>query len=157
MKQRELESLGDPDLRIAGMRLWVHGRQFPDASDYWDGNWLRVTAYCIYPNAMVRAHGSIVHLGELVGLLRGCERLNESLKGEAALACIEPNLSVNLRAEWNGAVTVHIEITADQMTERHSFNDMLDQSHLPAIINQCSAILASFPVRQPESLPASAA
>jgi hypothetical protein len=27
-------------------QLWVHGRQFSEAHDYDDGNWLRVTAHC---------------------------------------------------------------------------------------------------------------
>ncbi|MFC4159857.1 hypothetical protein [Chitinimonas lacunae] len=46
MNLRELEALGEPDLLIAGLRVWIHGSQFPNAVDYWDGNWLRVTAYC---------------------------------------------------------------------------------------------------------------
>ncbi len=28
---------GEPDLRLEGLRIWVHGRQFPDHQDYWDG------------------------------------------------------------------------------------------------------------------------
>jgi len=38
--------LGMPDLKLEGLQIWIHGRQFPDAADYWDGNWLRVTAHC---------------------------------------------------------------------------------------------------------------
>jgi hypothetical protein len=30
----------EPDLKLDGFSLWVFGRQFPDANDYWDGNWL---------------------------------------------------------------------------------------------------------------------
>ena len=26
--------------------FWVHGWQFPEAQDLWDGNWLNVTAHC---------------------------------------------------------------------------------------------------------------
>jgi len=89
MKQRELENLGEPDLQIAGLRVWIHGRQFPDATDYWDGNWLRATAYCIYPESTVRVHGSIIHLGEIVGLLRSCERLYQTLEGRAALLSLQ--------------------------------------------------------------------
>jgi hypothetical protein len=99
MNLREVEALGDPQLQIAGLRLWVHGRQFPGAMDYWDGNWLHVTAYCVYSDAVTRTSGSIVHLGEIVGLLCGCEDINASLKGEAALDCIEPNLNVTLKTQ----------------------------------------------------------
>lgn len=50
---------GTPDLKLQGLQIWVHGRQFPDAADYWDGNWLRVTAHCGESGASVFATGSI--------------------------------------------------------------------------------------------------
>jgi len=35
MSQRVIpEDLGEPDLKIAGFQLWVHGRQYPDSEDY---------------------------------------------------------------------------------------------------------------------------
>jgi hypothetical protein len=153
MKWRELERLGEPDVVIGGLKIWVHGRQFPDAEDYWDGNWLRAIACCSSPGAIVCTEGPIIHLGEIHGFLHGCRKLYESLSGEAALACIEPNLSVKLSAEWNGALAVHIKISPDQMTERHSFEESLDQTYLPSVIAQCVALLEKFPVREPESLP----
>jgi hypothetical protein len=149
VSQRELDAFGEPQLQIAGLRVWVHGRQFPNAMDYWDGNRMRVTAYCLYPDSQVRTHGAIIHLGELVGLLRECESLYKSVKGKAALKCIEPNIRVALEAEWNGAIKVHIDITPDQMTERHSFDDSIDQTYLPRIIGDCESILAAYPIREP--------
>jgi hypothetical protein len=90
MSSREIESLGPADLKIAGLRIWVHGRQFPDSKDYWDGNWLRVTAHCASESAHVRVHGAIIHLGEIEGLKSGCEVLSQTLAGSAVLDCIEP-------------------------------------------------------------------
>jgi hypothetical protein len=153
MDPRELEHLGEPDLTIAGLRLWVHGRQFPQSSDYWDGNWLRVTAYSVYPDSQVRAHGPIVHLSEIVVLLRECKRLYQSLEGTAGLRCIEPNLRVELVAENRGRIKMALSITPDQMTESHSFTDDLDQTYLPPIIAACQTILEKFPVREAEDLP----
>ena len=154
MKQRELENLGESDLQIAGLRVWIHGREFPDATDYWDGNWLRVTAYCTSPESNVRVHGSIIHLAEILGLLRGCERLYETLTGRAELACIEPSLRVELEAETGGHIRVVVSITPDHMTEKHSFHDGIDQTYLPPIIAACRRILERFPVREAEKLPA---
>ena len=152
MDRRELESLGEPHLVIAGLRVWVHGRQFPHAVDYWDGNWLRVTAFCIYPQSMVRTHGSIIHLGEVSGLLRECEQLYQTLQGQAGLRCMEPNLGVELTGETGGRIKVQLSITPDHMSESHSFTDAIDQTYLPPIIAACRAILAKFPVREPENL-----
>lgn len=152
MSTRALDALGDPDLKIAGLRLWVHSRQFPKSQDYWDGNWLITTTHCLYPQSSVRAHGSIVHLGEIYGLLRSTENLYQTLQGQAELRCIEPNLGVELLAQTGGHIRVKISITPDHMTESHSFIDSFDQTYLPSIIAECKAILAKFPLREPEAL-----
>jgi hypothetical protein len=59
MNDRALGDLGAPDLKLEGLQIWVHGRQFPDLHDYWDGNWLRVTAHCGGSGASVFTTGSI--------------------------------------------------------------------------------------------------
>jgi hypothetical protein len=38
------EILGEPDIKISGLEIWIHGNQFPDENDYWDGNWMDITA-----------------------------------------------------------------------------------------------------------------
>jgi hypothetical protein len=152
MNPREIEALGAPDIQIAGLRIWVHGRQFEDSMDYWDGNWLRVTAYCIYPDAIVRVHGSIIHLGEIAGLKRDCAQLHESLKGVAKLDCIEPNLSAKLEMHWNGGIGVQINITPDHLAQTHSFEDALDQTYLPGIIRQCDEVLSRLPIRDADGV-----
>lgn len=38
----ERADLGQPDLQVAGFQLWVHGRRFPAADGYDDGNWFVV-------------------------------------------------------------------------------------------------------------------
>jgi hypothetical protein len=154
MNPKEIEHLGEPDLQIAGLRVWVHGREFPNAMDYWDGNFLRVTVYCTYPESMVRVHGSLIHLREIVALLRSCEKLYQTLEGRAALECIEPNLGVELLARTGGHIHVTISITPDHMSQEHRFDDSFDQTFLPPIIAACRRILERFPVRQAERLPA---
>jgi hypothetical protein len=153
MDPNEIDHLGEPDLQIAGLRIWIHGRAHPGATDYWDGNWLLATAYCVYPDAVVRVHGSIIHLGELVGLLRGIERLYSVLEGSAALNCLEPNLRVQLNAKTGGHIELEICITPDDLTESHRFIDGFDQTFLPPVIKACKSILENLPVREPQHLP----
>jgi hypothetical protein len=152
MNSLELEALGALDLEIAGLRLWVHGRQFPQSQDYWGGNWLIVTARCSYPQSSVQAHGSIVRLGEIYGLLHEIETLYQTLQGQAELRCIEPNLAVELLAQTGGHIRVTISITPEYMSESLSYTDGFDQTYLPPIIAGCKAILAKFPVRAAETL-----
>jgi hypothetical protein len=153
MNLNELEFLGEPDLVIAGLKIWIHGRQFPDSTDYWDGNWLRVTAYCNSPNAMVKTGGPIIHLGEISGLLKGCEQLYSSLNGEAGLDCMEQELNVKLRAESGGSIKTKISVISNRLRDSHEFTYDIDQSYLPAIISACSNILEKYPIREDTNLP----
>jgi hypothetical protein len=43
--ERYAEQLGSPNIRIAGLQIWVHSRQFPASEDYGDANWLNVTVH----------------------------------------------------------------------------------------------------------------
>ena len=148
MNLRELQHLGEPDLSICGLRLWIHGRQFPDSTDYWDGNWLRVTAYCNYPDSVVQIRNEpCVRLDELAGLLEGCERMYSTLSGKAELQCMEPYLSVELTASSNGHIGVKLAVTPNHVAETHVYEDEMDQSYLPAIMHSCQAILVKYPIR----------
>jgi hypothetical protein len=136
-----------PDLTLAGLRIWVHGRQFPDAVDAWDGNWLDVTAECTDKSAGVVIGGPILHLSELKGWCRDAERLLGTLTGEARLDCREPNLSVALRAASLGQIAMEVSITPDHLTQKHWFQFVIDQSYLPTVIAQCQSILEAYPLR----------
>lgn len=154
MNLHELEELGAPDLVVSGLSVWIHGREFPDAIDYWDGNWLRVTAYCASSHSMVRTHGPIIHLGEVLGLHTECEALYRTLSGSAALRCIEPNLTFELIGGTRGSVKLSVSIAPDHLNESHKFEEEIDQTYLPPIIAACQAILLKYPVREPKALAA---
>jgi hypothetical protein len=139
--------LGAPDLKLEGLQIWVHGRQFSDSNDYWDGNWLRVTAHCGGNGASVFATGSIIHLSELDRWLVGTEELLKNLTGEAKLACMEPALSATLKSGSLGHITMEVSITPDHMTQSHRFQFQIDQSYLPPFVKQCQSILKAYPIR----------
>jgi hypothetical protein len=159
MNFREIEQFGEADLSICGLRLWIHGRQFPDAIDYWDGNWLRVTAFCTYPHSAVQIqNNACVRTDEVARLLAGCEKLYSTLDGEAELKCMEPYISVEFAATARGHIGVKLSMTPDHIKETHEYEDEIDQSYLPAIISSCQAILEKFPIRDPDmKVPPSAA
>ncbi len=125
----------------------MHRRQFPDAQDDWDANWLNVTAQCDDNGASVAASGPILHLSELVRWCREAERLLGAMAGEARLDCREPNLSVALEATSLGHITMDVSITPEHLTRKHWFQFAIDQSYLPALIAQCRAILEAYPLR----------
>ena len=152
MKLPDFEALGAPPLDLFGLKVWIHGRQFPDATDFWDGNWLRVTAVLSTPVSMVRTEGPIIHLREIYQLKVECQKLYESLSGCATLSCLEPNLAVKIDATTGGHFDVEISVVPDQFTERHNYKETSDQTFLPNVIRQCEGILEQYPIREPEQL-----
>lgn len=149
-REREaMTSLGPPALRIAGLQLWIHGRQFPDSNDPDDGNWLRVTAHCGASGASVWAEGPILMTSDLDRWAEQCEGLHRGRLREASLSPLEPELEVALRAyDQVGHVRMQVKITPDHMNQEHEFSFELDQSYLPELVTQCRAIVEKYPVRK---------
>lgn len=147
------ESLGVPDIKLAGLQIWIRGHQFPEAEDYWDGNWLNVVAHCGSHGADVWTSGSILHAPDVARWLIALEEMNRTLSGEANLVSLEPELSVELKMETLGQVTIRVEITPDYMTQEHAFRFELDQSYLKTLNEDCRKVLAKYSVKgQPDSL-----
>ena len=145
--EKYAEQLGTPAIKLNGLQIWVHGRQFPNATDYWDGNWLRITAHCGTHGADVWTTGSILHVPDVVGWLSDLERMNQSLSGEANLVPLEPELRVKLAASTLGHISMEVEITPDNMTQEHTFRFETDQSFLEPVIESCRKIVNDYPVR----------
>jgi hypothetical protein len=141
-------TLGEPDLQLAGLRIWIHGRQFPASDDYWDGNWMNVTVHCGAPGANVWVSGPIIHLSEIAHFLQGAAALHTSLQGEAALSCMEPELAVRLKAEDLGHIAMTVDITPDNVAQAHRFTFTIDQTYLPRVIHSCQTILQQYPVKE---------
>lgn len=140
--------LGEPDLKVAGFQLWVHGRQFPESEDYYDGSWLRVTAHCGASGASVWAQGAILMVTDIAGFGNQSAAMLGGDRKSAALDPFEPELKVSLEtADPLGHVRAQVEITPDHLMQTHRFEFEVDQSYLPGIIEQCSAIVREYPIR----------
>jgi len=141
------ENLGNPDIKLAGLQIWIHGRQFPGAEDYWDGNWINVTVHCGANDASVWVNGNVIHLPEIEQLMTGAKTLYKELKGKAELPCMEPELSVVLEAKSLGQIEMVVNITPDNLLQSHRFTFEIDQSHLPKLIADCDTILKKYPIK----------
>ena len=138
---------GEPDLRLAGLEVWVHGRECEDQTDFWDGNWLRVTARCRADGANVLTAGPILRVDELVRWVGQVEALGRGLSGTAVLEPMEPALRVELIAQAAGRMEMRVEISPNPVEQRHSFSFALDQSFLPPLLADVRRILQRFPLR----------
>src|SRR6266566_3902118 len=140
-----IERLGSPQIKLADLQIWVHGRQFPDHDDYWDGNWLRVTAHCGGQGADVWTDGPIIHLSEVKTWYDALVKMNQTVSGEATLGGLwEPNLKVSMAMDRLGHIGIDVEITPDHMNQRHSFHFEVDQTFLIPLVSQCEEVLSEY-------------
>jgi hypothetical protein len=145
--EKYAENLGAPDIKLEGLQIWIHSRQFPNEEDYWDGNWLNVTAHCGTHGADVWTSGPILHVPDITRWLAALEEMNKSLSGEANLVSLEPELCVELSVKELGQISMRVEITPDHMTQEHNFQFEIDQSYLPSLIESCRKVLAKYPIK----------
>jgi len=141
-------NLEKPDIKISGLEIWVHRRQFPDCNDYWDGNWISITAKCEAKKSCVWVSWSIIHLPELKNLLGTTEKLYQTLKGKAELSCMEPELSMRIDANNLGRMEMTVNITPDHLMQSHEYIFEIDQSYLPTLISECKKVLQMFKIKE---------
>ncbi len=145
--QRTADKLGTPSIQIKGLKIWVHGRQFPKEMDYWDGNWLLVTVECSSHDAEVTVGGPIIHLSELKAWADAANKMQNTLSGEANLECMEPNLAVKLAIDKSGHIMMTVDISPDHLLQEHRFRFEIDQSYLPELVRSFRSVLDAYPVR----------
>ena len=141
------DPMGAPDLKLAGLHLWIQGRQFPSMQDYWDSNWLNTHALVEAPGAMVEANGPFLRTDELASFAQELDVVYRNMSGEAHLKCIEPILEVKATSGRLGHIEVVIDLTPDHMTQSHHFIFDIDQSYLPSTLRDCWKILERYPIR----------
>jgi hypothetical protein len=146
MSPKNIEELGPHSIQLQGLRIWIHGRQYPDAVDFWDANWLLVTVVCEANGAEVWLTGPVIHLSELERWADATDMMLKTLEGEANLDCDEPELSVKLAATKPGQVLMTVDISPQRRSQQHCFRFDLDQSYLAGLIRECRAILAAYPI-----------
>ena len=73
----------EPDLSFFGLSLWVKDREFPDASDYWDGNWLVIRAKMKASGASVECGGPILMTADVERFRDDVAKMVSTLAGEA--------------------------------------------------------------------------
>jgi hypothetical protein len=142
-----VSELSEPDLRLEGFRLWVHGYEFPDSADHWDASWLNVTAQVEASGARVEAQGPFLRTDELAAFAGEVKALHASLVGSAVLRCLEPQLQIVLEGDGLGHIAVTVDLTADHMNQSHSSRFGSDQTWLPPLVAACEAVLQRYPTR----------
>jgi len=136
-----------PDISISGLTIWISGRQFDNAKDFWDANWLMITARCVAVGSEVIAQGPIIHLSEVAQWVTDLEALRRTVQGEIRLSCMEPELEMGITLDKTGSGSFFVSMTPDNVNQRHDFTFPVDQSYLPALIAELQAVLCKYPIK----------
>jgi hypothetical protein len=148
MPQPARVPVASPAIELGDFQLVIHRRQFPDAVDLWDGNWLHVTAQCAQDGAIVAAAGPILDAADLQRFRDELSALHRTGTGRAELLGAEPHIVVRVAAaDGLGHVQVRVELSPDPQTQGHWFVYAIDRSYLAEALRQLDAVLALFPVR----------
>jgi hypothetical protein len=137
----------ETNLQLHGLSISVGGREFPNASDYWDGNWLVVRASMEAKGARVDCAGPILRTTDFKQFRDELLIIAETLAGTATLSGLELELNAVFKMVSQGRMEVEVEITPDHLTQSHNFSMELDQSYLPSLITFCESVLEKFPIR----------
>ena len=147
-RRDQSQHLGEPDLKLGGLQLWVHGLENPGAEDPSDLDWLRATVRCDAEGASVHVHGAFLTAADISGFGRRCRALHDGMLATATLEPYEPALRIDLRrVDRLGHFVAQVDITPDHLAQSHRFEFELDQTDLPGLARGCSAIVARLPRR----------
>lgn len=146
---------GAPGLRIGGDREFVDvrvlGRERPDATDQWDGNWLEsvvtVAAGAFHGTwrATLRADDLAAFHGELAAVL-------SAGSGTARLRSMEEWLALDVELDHLG----HARVTGRGVDQPGTGNRLdfalpeLDRSGLAGLVRDLDGLLEAHPVRSDE-------
>lgn len=138
---------GEPDLKLAGLSLWVLARQFPDATDFWDGNWLHSLVRVETHGARVEAGGPVLRTDELCDFANQLAGLRDGMLDSAELICTEPVLGVKITRDTARGFRAAVHITTDVADpSHHHFVFFTDQSDITALLKACRRVLEWFPI-----------
>ena len=121
-------------------------RSWPEASDYWDGNWL-VARVRIAVGAFSGSFEASFRTDDLSRFRSEAATLYEELKGAARFSPLEEQLLLEMTCDKAGHVFVDAQARDVAGTgTRIIFELDMDQTELKVLVGQLDAILDNFPV-----------
>lgn len=128
------------------LTLTVHGRSFPDCTDYWDGNWVRVSVDVSVGGFRGSVSGGL-RTNELKDFHQQLVRLQESLEGTAELQTMESWLSIQASGDGCGHMRFRYVIR-DEPGIGNTLECLLrtDQTFTRSTVAELTAIVKAFPV-----------
>jgi len=137
--------------------LELQRRDYPDAEDYWDGNWV-TTRFRLDIPQMPTTFLKSLHLGDLLRFRQELARLSEGQQSQATLAMLEDYLFVEASLlpegglKWSVKANVRLARLSDRaiMPPLH-YDFYADPSSLTIVLEQVESVLMQFPIKSPRT------
>ncbi|UOE95406.1 hypothetical protein [Alkalihalobacillus sp. LMS39] len=124
----------------------VFSREYPNSSDYWDGNWLIANVKIDIPGYSVDFDGS-VRTDEIQDFYSGLKAMEQNLLGKATLKTIEDFIHFECEINklghihWSGETCYPIGSRAILQ-----FEFVSDQTYLQRLLQELKQMLDEYPV-----------
>ena len=70
--------------------------------------------------------------------------MDEELRGKAEFNSLDPGLKFSLEMNKLGQIAFDVDITPDHMTQKHTFEEAINQSYLPAAISGLQKVVDEY-------------
>jgi hypothetical protein len=123
----------------------VHGRRYPDAEDYWDGNWLSASVN-LAVGPWKGTSGIGLYAVELTRLRGVIEEIYEHLDGTYIFEPMEHDMTLTFAGDGRGHISLRGQLRDILGATEISFCLAMDQTDLPQIVQEIDRVLEIFPV-----------
>jgi hypothetical protein len=125
----------------------VTRREFPEATDYWDGNWVYATVR-IRVGAFRAEYEALLRVDEFASFRAQLGTLHTKLNGAATFDTMEHWLRIDVEADGRGHFLAQCEARDEAgVGNTLRFELAFDQTELPPTLAALDSVLAAFPVR----------
>ena len=137
--------IGKPTSEFLQVRVLRRGA--PEATDYWDGNWL-VANVSLKVGGFSGSFEADLRTTDFTHFESELRTLYRSLSGQAELTTDQGQLAITVTGDGHG----HFEARCAARDEAGvgnslNFTLLFDQTEIPAILTQLEDIASSYPVR----------
>ena len=128
------------------VEVTILGRSAPDATDFWDGNWL-LAEVRLRTGGFTGAFRASLRTHEIADFAAELGRLQTALGETAELRTMEKQLELSLVGDGRG----HFQIKGEARDEAGMGNELLfalamDQTELSPLLRQLDDVLSRYPV-----------
>lgn len=131
----------------AYLSVEVTRRAYPDAEDYWDGNWVHATVR-VRAGAFRGEYDALLRTDEIASFHEQLVPLHAVLNGTARFESMEAWLEVEVVADGRGHFVAKCVARDDAgIGNTLAFELSFDQTELGPVLDSMAAVVEAFPVK----------